>query len=344
MKTIKAKRFRSHHNHFLIIEENLNSRNKIRYKKAKIRKFKYHRYDDLEPFPQHTSGKSQNIKLENINKKFNSGKKEISNGDLKTKQKKKIQNTDKNSDNEEYNFDNYEKLMKALNGSIKSKKKNKIRSISQNYNDKEINRFKEQNKAINTLNPKNFKNKKIEININNNNKQNNNSNYQLTNSNYKLNTNSNYVLNRKLDFGDSKQRINSIKKLPKIPPKTIHNINNDNNNNSSLCLKSTHKRKNKEMIGIDAIKSRFKIKLIEINDKLLDAIHYYNGPIDISCISCNNYVETVRDLNKKVLKNGFKCIKMENNYYKFTNGLNSFSVEIVKIRNNMLYYLVLKDK
>ena len=69
------------------------------------------------------------------------------------------------------------------------------------------------------------------------------------------------------------------------------------------------------MIGTDAIKSRLKIKLNEINDKLLDAIHYYNGPIDILCISCNNYLQTVRNLNQKVLKNGFKYVKFENNYF-----------------------------
>ena len=95
---------------------------------------------------------------------------------------------------------------------------------------------------------------------------------------------------------------------------------------------------------MDAIKSKFKLRLIEINDKLSDAIHYYNGPIDISCISSKNYTDTVKDLNIKLLKNGFKCINNENNYYEFTNGIDSFLVEIVKIRNNMLYYLVLRNK
>ena len=98
-----------------------------------------------------------------------------------------------------------------------------------------------------------------------------------------------------------------------------------------------------DILEIDAIKSKFKKKLIEINDKILGAIHYYNGPIDISCISCKNYEETVEDLTKKVRKNGFQCSKNLNYYYKFTNGLNSYFVEIVKIRNNMLYYLVVKD-
>jgi hypothetical protein len=112
--------------------------------------------------------------------------------------------------------------------------------------------------------------------------------------------------------------------------------------------KQNYKKKkvkvSREESGIDAVKSKFKIKLIEINDALLDAIYYYNGPIDISCISSKNYMETVEELSKKVLKNGFKCIKNETNYFKFSNGLSSFYVEIVKIRNNMLYYLVLKNQ
>ena len=103
-------------------------------------------------------------------------------------------------------------------------------------------------------------------------------------------------------------------------------------------------KRHNEMTGMDAIKSKFKKKLIEINDGLLDAIHYYNGPIDISCISCKNYVETVEDIKKGFLQKGFKSLKSENNYLKFTNGLDTYLIEIVIIRNNMLYCLILKNQ
>jgi hypothetical protein len=129
--------------------------------------------------------------------------------------------------------------------------------------------------------------------------------------------------------------------LHKAKPKIIHNNNsmpNINENNLKIELKTRN-----EMSGIDAIKSRFKQRLIEINDNLLDAIHYYNGPIDISCISCKNYVETVEDLKIKFAKKGYKSLKSENNYLKFTNGTNIYLIEIVIIRNNMLYYLVHKN-
>ena len=98
-----------------------------------------------------------------------------------------------------------------------------------------------------------------------------------------------------------------------------------------------------EMLRIDAIKSKMKKKLIEIDNKLIDAVNYYNGPIDISCISSKNYLETVEDLGKRALKNGYKCTKCETNYFKLTNGYDSYFVEIVKIRNNMLYYLFVKN-
>ena len=140
----------------------------------------------------------------------------------------------------------------------------------------------------------------------------------------------------------------------------ISDKNNKNNqtskkNNQNIMNKSMSalRRKNEfkiklnssmEMLKIDAIKSKMKKRLIEIDNKLIDAVNYYNGPIDISCISLKNYTQTVKDLNKRALKNGYKCSKCETNYYELTNGFKSFFVEIVKIRNNMLYYLIVKNQ
>ena len=125
--------------------------------------------------------------------------------------------------------------------------------------------------------------------------------------------------------------------------------NSKNNINKSMsALRRQNENKLKlnssiEMLKIDAIKSKMKKKLIEMDNKLIDAIFYYNGPIDISCISLKNYSQTVDDLSKRALKNGYKCSKLETNYYKLTNGVDTFFVEIVKIRNNMLYYLIVKN-
>ena len=128
--------------------------------------------------------------------------------------------------------------------------------------------------------------------------------------------------------------------------KTINPKNYSHNKSVPKYDKSDSKiklKKKVEMNGMDAIKSRFKKRLIEINDELLDAIHYYNGPIDISCISSKNYAETIDELNLKFSKNGYKCKNIKINYFIVSNRFKTFSVEIVKIRNNMLYYLISKN-
>ena len=133
-------------------------------------------------------------------------------------------------------------------------------------------------------------------------------------------------------------KISDNKKIPK---------NVENKSMSALRRKNYIKFKlnpSKEMSKIEAIKSKMKKKLIELNDKLIDAINYYNGPIDISCISSKKYSQTVEDLTKWALKNGYHCTKLETNYYKLSNSNNTFFVEIVKIRNNLLYYLIVKNK
>ena len=131
------------------------------------------------------------------------------------------------------------------------------------------------------------------------------------------------------------------------------NIRKKNNKDAINKSMSELRRKNEfkvkinssiEMIGIDAIKSKMKKRLIEINNKLIDAVDYYNGPIDISCISLKNYNQTIEILKKRALKNGYNCSKCETNFYELSNRFNTFFVKIVKIRNNMLYYLIVKKQ
>ena len=158
--------------------------------------------------------------------------------------------------------------------------------------------------------------------------------YQYGNSNLSLITS----YRQRILEGNSNKSINSNLKK--------NNQNYMNKSISALRRKNEIKIKlnsSKEMQGIESIKSKMKKRLIEINNKLLDAVDYYNGPIDISCISLKNYAQTVEDLGKRALKKGYNCTKLENNYYELSNSANSFLVEIVKIRNNMLYYLIVKN-
>jgi hypothetical protein len=152
--------------------------------------------------------------------------------------------------------------------------------------------------------------------------------------------NSQEKLQKNKEFDTDYKTVHNSTKM--IFKKNIYYKNNMNTNdelNGIIKLKRVY-----EIDPIDAIKSKFKKKLIEINDELLDAIHYYNGPIDISCISSKNYQEAVEELNEKLSKNGFKYQRFENNYFKVSNEKKTFIVEIVKIRNNMLYFLFLKKK
>ena len=323
---------------FTTMEDNYKGKGRVKYKKAKIRKFKSVRDDDNYEsqtynrrkkdnlYRRSSDKKNQTFQFEDSNKKLKHYKKDSNNHNLKNKHKNIISesNNNKDSDNEE---ENKNKNFKTSSG---VKYRNKIRKIKNNsLNSKTIavnsTKNKNTNNEKNSIKSQSVKKRKINIIISRNNK-----------SNIPKLNNTQYKTKRKLVFTGPNNKKN--KSLAKNLPKNI-SINKEPKDKQL-----NNKIKFKEMKGFDAIKTKFKKRLIEINDKLIDAIHYYNGPIDISCISSQNYVEAVNELNKKVLKNGFKCINNDNNYFKFSNGLDSFLVEIVKIRNNMLYYLVLKNQ
>jgi hypothetical protein len=252
---------------------------------------------------------------------------------------------------ENKNNDNYKKGV--YTESLGSKKNTRNTSAKKNRNKKE-------------------RVKVINININNSTNTNNHNSTHNNSKNKQLNSSNNNPIsglmkNRKIVTDtNSKMSLQKLNKSQYIFPNKIpfDSSSSKKANNSTIKIikkhthgnslaempKQNHKTKHNtvfreiEMLGIDAVKSKFKKKLIQINDHLHDAIYYYNGPIDISCISSKNYLETVIDLKKKVSKNGFKCVQNKAYYFKFTNGKESFLVEIVKIRNNMLYYLVLKNQ
>ena len=205
----------------------------------------------------------------------------------------------------------------------KSKNNSRIDNIYINVN-LDGNNNKEENKKLNTLESQVPKDQ----NIDNNNKSN-----SIRKVIPHFNSSQN-KFNRLLNIDGTKRKSNSISNKKYKRP----------SDNTLTTEKIMHKLNDKEMLEVDAIKSKFKQKLIEMNERLSDAIFYYNGPIDISCISCSNYDDTVHELYRRVGKNGFKCIKHDKNYFRFTNGLDSFLVEIVKIRNNMLYYLIVKNQ
>ena len=315
-------------NDFSFFEDNSKGSGKLIFTKAKIKKFKTSKGNSAKY--SYTRRKKGNNCQNSSDKKTNSSKNDNSNKKLKNhsytrrgthnrilkNSLKKCLNFNisyNSSENEENSNDKYLKNLSSDDHDINI---SKIKINKKNNN-------KSQNNESNTRNPQLAMNRKIKdiplISINKNNKK------QMTN----LSTNQN-KMNKKF----TKKSTSLIKKSPN-PININYNIEIEKNRNKIKPL---------EMSGIDAIKSKFKIKLIEINDNLLDAIHYYNGPVDLSCISTKNYKDSVISLKKRMIKCGFKNIDNENNYIKFTNGLDTYLVDIVKIRNNLLYYLFLKNQ
>ena len=293
------------------------------------------------------------IKARKINRKYEFITEKKDKKILKVKSKKaRIKKFKSLKDDSE--FDEYQRKRKGnLYDYYTSKKQNERKKFMKedcykqntlNVNDKiksQRDGFNKSNKSISLKKCSSGKNNRI----NSNNKKNNIQNNPITflgNNNKQSSLIMNY--RQKIIEGMSNQNYNSSNKNinNKNPPK-----NNANKSMTALRRKIDIKLKlnpSKEMSKIEAIKSKMKKKLIEINDKLIDAINYYNGPIDISCISTKNYSQTVEDLTKRALKNGYQCIKLETNYYKLEKSFNTYFVEIVKIRNNLLYYLIVKKK
>ena len=328
---------------FLLEEDSYKAASRIKFKKAKIRKFKSHRYE-TEKEPTYTRKKNGSSSLnkrrsnkdnkifnfENNNikiKHYLSGRKEISNNSLKKNTKKYLNMNSNSMDSDEENIDN--KHYKALSATRDINRNRKLESSTPNNN--QNNSFKSKNKKQNqikkgtTISTHSFKKRKINIIINK----------KLQEKLPTLN-NTQSRLNKKLGFQEPHKKSNS---LSRNGPRHLQI------DNIPVAQKSNNITKVKEMDGIDNIKSKFKKRLIEIDNKLIDAIYYYKGPIDISCICPTiNYVEAINELSKKMTKSGFKFINYKTNFFKFSNGLDSLLIEIVKIKNNMLYYLLVKNQ
>ena len=328
--------------YFELEEDNSNkAAARIIFKKAKIKKFKSNRYE-LGPesnYPRSKIGTASLSKrrsrkdtkifnFENNNKKIKhyiSDTKKLNNHNLKKNHKKYLHMNNKNieSDEEDNNNKHY-KTLTATRNLNKNKKVDINGTLNNNQNNSLKN--KNQNKKVFTINTHFFKKRKINIIINKKFKE---KPPTLNNTQSRL--------NKKLGFQEPHRKSNSLSRnvprhiqIDKIP----------------FILKYNYTTTNvREMDGVDNVKSRFKKRLIEIDNKLIDAIYYYKGPIDISCICPTiNYSEAINELSKKMSKIGFKYINCINNFYKFNNGLDSLLVEIVKIRNNMLYYLLFKNQ
>ena len=127
------------------------------------------------------------------------------------------------------------------------------------------------------------------------------------------------------------------------------------NDNTNYLFNSISSFKKFDNNIAEDYKNRLKLKLISLTDDLKDEneeekLKYYIGPIDLSLISIKgNLKESIEDLKDKFSMNGYECldndskneIKSQIKYIK--NGI-IYITEVVKIKNNLLYYLITNQK
>ena len=102
----------------------------------------------------------------------------------------------------------------------------------------------------------------------------------------------------------------------------------------------------------ETIKNKLKSKLISVTDDLKnendeEKLKYYIGPIDLSLISLKgNLKDSIEDLKHRFTEKGFVYQENDNeniNGIKLIKDDAIYLVEVVKIRNNLLYYLFTKE-
>ena len=169
------------------------------------------------------------------------------------------------------------------------------------------------------------------IDLYRNNLSNNKNKYQnyLTKLNNDQKPKSKYGINGKLKKCSS-CKTHNLKKLDFENSSIISDSKNDTNNN---------KMKNKR----NELKNKLKNKLISIN-KGATGVYFYDGPIDLKFISLKNYEKSVRALEKSLERLEYKYSKIDFNCYKCMRGIKVIFIQIVKIKHNMFYYMITKEK
>ena len=125
---------------------------------------------------------------------------------------------------------------------------------------------------------------------------------------------------------------------------TILNNNKTNFNNSNDNLRNSKRLINKKR-SVQNIKNEIKMKLLNNgNDVSNTMISDYSGPIDIKYISLKNYEMTIKDLIKRIKLLKYKYVVIDFNLYKCIRGTKIMYIEVVKIKNNLYYYLITRDK
>ena len=198
-----------------------------------------------------------------------------------------------------------------------------------------------------------------------NKKENNNKNNIEVKSYQKKYNNHSFLPNIKIESkSKSKKRYSKIKEESKGEGngKKHHMINknkkydkDDNSENTNYLFTSISSFKKFDNNIVEDYKNRLKLKLISLTDDLKDEneeekLKYYIGPIDLSLISIKgNLKESIEDLKDKFSMNGYECLDNDNkneikSQIKYIKNGIIYIAEIVKIKNNLLYYLITNQK
>jgi len=125
---------------------------------------------------------------------------------------------------------------------------------------------------------------------------------------------------------------------------SILNNSKTNYNNSKDNQKNTKRLMNNRR-SVQNIKNEIKMKLINnANDVSNTIIRDYRGPIDIKYISLKNYEMTIKNLIKRIKMLKYKYVIIDFNLYKCIRGTKIMYIEVVKIKKNLYYYLITRDK
>lgn len=120
------------------------------------------------------------------------------------------------------------------------------------------------------------------------------------------------------------------------------------NKDDSIGLQKICKKISTTENNLEKIKRKLKQKLVSVSEDKKDdekaELLNYRGPIDIRNISPYNYEQTEMALERKAELSGYSITKLEKNVYKCKKRDKAFLVQIVRIYNDFLYYLINKSK
>lgn len=267
-----------------------------------------------------------------------------------------------NQDNQESN-DSYDKILNEyfnimnmnvnnvnnVNNSSEMKKNNNHKRIKSNFeqpgytntkqnieekNNSQKDFYKGGNRSVNLLNKLN-KNKSNKLKITSNEKQNKNK----INNKSKIYLSINNLKNKESLNNYSTNTNTNIKNKNSKNNKINNTHNNNRNTNSYLSELSFITNSN---LSLEELKNRLKDKLISVTHELQTVLNSYHGPINISCISLKNVEESMNDILYKMKMKGYNCSRNKENLLKCYKGDKAFDIEIVKIKGNLLYYLIKK--